>query len=217
MNETKMMIRLEEPVSSSDYLPPDDPLGELTSFELGIRRFCYSQNYAISIDIGGKSKEVFLFPDICLLIERLPQQITALSHGQPIDLEFPESWFSIELEPTNQSVICTVSEYGFAVTSKQFKLNFAAVLGTLSCFASQIVQLAVDGEYISQQEADQFLGKKRPEVKEVNGYQRLDSLTLSRLPSSWALPSPTPMAPNRAVATWSLGAAVLAVPWPCQD
>jgi hypothetical protein len=178
MNETKMNLCLEEPLSSEDYLPPDDPLGELTSFELGIRRFCYYQNRVISIDIGYEGKEVFLFPDICLLIERLPQQIAALSYAQPIELEFPESWFSIELEPTNQSVICTLSEYGRAVTSKQFELNFAQLLGTLSCFTSQIVQLAVDGEYITGEEADQFLGK-RPEV---NGYQRHGSSTVSSRP-----------------------------------
>ena len=125
MNETNIIIRLEEPLSSEDYLPPDDPLGELTSFELGVRRFCYDQNLSISIDIGNQSKKVFLFPDICLLIERLPQKIAALSHGQPIELEFPESWFSIELSPTDESVIGTLSEYGRAIVSRRFELNLA--------------------------------------------------------------------------------------------
>ena len=146
MNETNIIIRLEEPLSSEDYLPPDDPLGELTSFELGVRRFCYDQNLSISIDIGNQSKKVFLFPDICLLIERLPQKIAALSHGQPIELEFPESWFSIELSPTDESVIGTLSEYGRAVVSRRFELNLAQVLHTLRCFSSKIAQLAVDGE-----------------------------------------------------------------------
>lgn len=178
MNEIKMIIRLEEPISSEDYSPPDDPLGELTSFELGIRRFCYDQNHVISIDIGDEDKEVFLFPDICLLIERLPQKIAAFSHHLPIELEFPESWFSIELEPSNQSVICTISEYGRAVSNKQFKLNIAQVLHTLSCFVSQIVQLAVDRAYITRQEAIQFLGK-RPEV---NGFQNNGTLAGSSQP-----------------------------------
>ena len=171
MNETNIIIRLEEPLSSEDYLPPDDPLGELTSFELGVRRFCYDQNLSISIDIGNESKEVFLFPDICLLIEKLPEKIAALSHGQPIKLEFPESWFSIELEPTDESVIGRLREYGGAVVSRPFELNLAQVLHTLTSFSAKIVQLAVDGEYISQEEADQFLAK----TPEVNGFQRMIS------------------------------------------
>lgn len=178
MNKTNIIIRLEEPLSSEDYLPPDDPLGELTSFELGIRRFCYDQNHRISIGIGNESKEVFLFPDICLLIERLPPKIAALSHGQPIELEFPESWFSIELEPTSERLIGTLSEYGRAVTSKRVELNLAQLLHTLNCFSSKIVQLAVDKKYITQEEADEFLGK----TPEVHGFQRHGSFMLSRLP-----------------------------------
>ncbi|HBL11394.1 MAG TPA: hypothetical protein DD379_08305 [Cyanobacteria bacterium UBA11162] len=44
-------------------LPPDDPLGELSDFELGLRRFCYECDRRVVVEIGEIQFTVFFDPD----------------------------------------------------------------------------------------------------------------------------------------------------------
>ncbi|MGL4501423.1 MAG: hypothetical protein ACRCU2_20300, partial [Planktothrix sp.] len=50
-------------------LPPEDPLGELSDFELGLRRFCYEWDHRVIVEIGEIQFTVFFDPDICMLLE----------------------------------------------------------------------------------------------------------------------------------------------------
>ena len=59
--------------------PPEDPLGELSYFEMGIRRFCFERKHKVSIQIGNERIFVFLDPDICMILDRLPQQVSELA------------------------------------------------------------------------------------------------------------------------------------------
>jgi hypothetical protein len=40
--------------------PPEDPLGELSDFELGIRRFCYEYDHKVLVRLGNEEYLVFL-------------------------------------------------------------------------------------------------------------------------------------------------------------
>ena len=70
MNNTqKFEFRIEELCLEKYADPPEDPLGELSEFEMGIRRFCFECNYEVLIQIGDERKRVFFDPDICMLLE----------------------------------------------------------------------------------------------------------------------------------------------------
>ena len=79
-NLHKFKIRLGEPLLEKFADPPEDVLGELSHFEIGIRRFCYESNCPIFIEIGKEQIQVFLDPDISMLLEEdLSTQIAQLS------------------------------------------------------------------------------------------------------------------------------------------
>lgn len=51
-NPQRFDIRLENPFFENHSAPPEDPLGELSDFEMGLRRFCFECNQQVSIKIG---------------------------------------------------------------------------------------------------------------------------------------------------------------------
>lgn len=161
----KIKFNLYKNVSSQHCLPPDDPLNELSPFELGMRRFCYEQNQEVLINIGCESKTVLLFPDMSLILETLPEQLRVLSEGDRIELEFPENWMTLTLSPIENRVIGTVTEYGTSISSQRFELILAQVLDELRDFGQLIVQRAVEMRYITKEDGNEFLGVAREEKR----------------------------------------------------
>ncbi|NJM61714.1 MAG: hypothetical protein HC849_18375 [Oscillatoriales cyanobacterium RU_3_3] len=91
-NYSNFRIYLEEPNGEKYVDPPDDSLGELSHFELGLKLFCFECDRPVSIEIGEEKLKVFLDPDICMLLEdELPQKLSDLSQDKPIQIEFVES------------------------------------------------------------------------------------------------------------------------------
>lgn len=166
-NSAKFDIRLEEPCLENYAASPENPLGELSHFEIGLRRFCFECNRQVSLEIGEERIIVFLDPDICMILEdRLPKQVSELSQGKKIEIEFVESCcLIIELVPCVNQINCTLKEFGYSSTQdftldstkKHFELDKAQVLGVLKRFLDEVMQLAVDGGYITPEEKDEFL------------------------------------------------------------
>src|SRR5262245_21758949 len=150
-------LRLEQPWSSEHFLPPEDPLGELTQFEMGLRRFCFERNQRVALDLGAESKHVFLFPDICLLIDRLPEKISSLRRGNKIELEFPESFMIIEIAPESGKAICVLRKFGNTPESKSLEFELDNVITALDWFVHLVIQLAIDSGYITKEDAEDFL------------------------------------------------------------
>ena len=91
-NSQKFNFQLGERFLENYADPPEDPLGELTHFEMAIRRFCFECDHKVSIEIGDERIQVFLDPDICMILDdNLPEQIRKLSQGKPIEIDFAES------------------------------------------------------------------------------------------------------------------------------
>ncbi|WP_373536558.1 hypothetical protein [Microcoleus sp.] len=139
--------------------PPEDPLGELTHFEMAIRRFCFEYDHTVSIEIGDERIQVFLDPDICMILDdNLPEQIRKLSQGKPIEIDFAESCtLTIKLVPTDDRIICTLSKFGTSGWEKHFEFDRAQVLDALRGFLAEVMQLAVDKGYITAEEKDEFI------------------------------------------------------------
>jgi hypothetical protein len=177
-NYLKFKIRLKEPDLLNDAEPPDDPLGELTHFELGIRRFCFECNHLVVLEIGAEKLEVFLDPDICMILSSgLPEQISQLSQGKKIQIEFCESiCLSLVFQPLKSDRIdCTVKKFGY-ISEKHFtlktsdrlcELNQTQVLTEFKQFLEQLMQMAVDGGYITAEENQAFLMPLRELVPTV--------------------------------------------------
>lgn len=150
-------IRIEEPCLENYSEPPEDPLGELSDFEIGLRRFCFECNHQISIEIGDERKLVFLDPDLCMILYELPEQISKLSEGQKISLDFPESWMIIDLLPTAGKITCTLRKFGYSSEQKNFDLDHTQVLGVLRRFLDEVMEMAIDKGYIRREEKEEFI------------------------------------------------------------
>ncbi len=139
--------------------PPEDPLGELTHFEMAIRRFCFEYDHKVSIEIGEEKIQVFLDPDICMILEdELSEQIKKLSQGKPIEIDFAESCtLTIKLVPTDDRISCTLSKFGTSGWEKHFEFDRTQVLNTLKGFLQEVMQLAVDKGYITLEEKEEFI------------------------------------------------------------
>ncbi|MFM6345217.1 MAG: hypothetical protein ACKPFK_08725, partial [Dolichospermum sp.] len=89
-------IKLRERNLENLAPPPDDPLGELSAFELGIRKFCYEYDSKVLVRVCNEEYFVFLDPDICMILEdNLPKLIRDLEIGKAIELDFVESCWLI--------------------------------------------------------------------------------------------------------------------------
>jgi hypothetical protein len=153
-------IKIGESCSSENYGPPDDPLCELTPLELGLRRFCYDQNHRVLIRIGDQQFDVFLFPDISLLICRLPDKLRDLAHGATTELEFPESMVNLELSPKNGYTACTIHWFGPRKECKQFTLDPHSTIEVLHQFLEGVLSAAISAGYITAEDASGLLTKR---------------------------------------------------------
>ena len=155
----KFKIQLEKPWAWEGLVPPQDVLGELPDFERGLRRLCFECNHRVLIEIGDEKFDVFLDPDIILILDNLPQQILELSRGKRIQIEFPESYREITFMPDDDEIRCTSSQFGQVVRHEHFLLERTQVLEVLGGFLDEIVCLALDGGYINPEQGHQFLAK----------------------------------------------------------
>ena len=167
-NLHQFKIQLGEPLLEKFADPPEDVLGELSHLEIGIRRFCYESDRPILIEIGEEQIQVFLDPDISILLEdNFPTQIAQLSRGETIRLEFVESCcVTIELVPLGNKLNCNLRYFGYSDNSKnfsldgsykQFQLDRQQVLETLTNFLIKIADMATETGYITKPERDDFL------------------------------------------------------------
>ncbi|MEM1170422.1 MAG: hypothetical protein AAGJ08_15410 [Cyanobacteria bacterium P01_H01_bin.35] len=167
-NLQKFKIRWGEPLLEKFVAPPEDVLGELSHFEMGIRRFCYDSDRPIWLEIGKEQIKVFLDPDISMLLEEdLPKQIDQLSKGETIQLEFVDSCcLTIELVPLGNKVNCNLGYFGYADSNnnfsldgsyKQFQLDRKEVLEALTDFVIKIADMATETGYITTEERDDFI------------------------------------------------------------
>ena len=155
----KFKIQLEKPWAWEGLMPPEDTLGELSDLEQGLRRLCFEYNHRVLIEIGDEKFDVFLDPDIILILDNLPKQLIALSRGKKIQIELPESYREIAFIPDGDQIRCTASQFGQVVRHEHFLLEQTQVLEVLGGFLDEIVCLALDGGYISPEQGHQFLAE----------------------------------------------------------
>jgi hypothetical protein len=167
-NYSNFTIHLEEPNGEKYADAPDDTLGELSHFELGLKLFCFECDRLVSIEIGEEKLNVFLDPDICMLLEdELPKKLSELSQGKPINIEFVESvCITLELQPlAKDRISCNLKKFGylspnqFTLKSRNqhFELNKTQVITELKEFVEQLMEMALNGGYITLEEKQEFL------------------------------------------------------------
>ena len=152
-------IKLKERNLENIAPPPDDPLGELSDFELGIRKFCYEYDRQVSVRVSHEEYLVFLDPDICMIIEDdLPKLIAEIEKGQAIELEFAEScWLIIKLVPHGNGIKCYLREFGYSTDEKLVFLNKQQVLDELRGFLIELMDMAVNLGYIKLEDKNDFI------------------------------------------------------------
>ena len=159
MNSSKKInFKLAERFLENYAEPPEDPLGELSHFEIGWRRFCFEFDHKVLIEIGDEKIEAFLDLDISMMIENnFPQEIAKLSQGQKMSIDFPESWFMIRLLPRDDRISCTLRKFGTSCWEKHFEFDRTHVLDVLRGFLQEVMQLAVDKGFITLEEKEEFI------------------------------------------------------------
>ncbi|PSB51097.1 hypothetical protein C7B67_12155 [filamentous cyanobacterium Phorm 6] len=167
-NYSNFTIQLEEPNGEQYADPPEDSLGELSHFELGLKLFCFECDRPVSIEIGEEKLNVFFDPDICMILEdELPEKLSELSQGKPIKIEFVESvCITLELQPLASNLInCNLKRFGylspnqFTLKSRNqhFELNKTQVIAELKEFVEKLMEMALNGGYITPEEKQEFL------------------------------------------------------------
>lgn len=158
-NIEQFKIRLAERNLEKFVDPPDDPLGELSDFELGLRMFCYEYDHKVIVEIGETKFNVFLEPDICMLLEdRFPEQIGDLEQGKIIRLEFAEScYLMIKLVPIGDEIQCYLREFSYSNKVRIVILNKQQVLDELRRFLTELMELAVNLGFISLEDKNEFI------------------------------------------------------------
>ncbi|NEP85125.1 MAG: hypothetical protein F6K39_47760 [Okeania sp. SIO3B3] len=160
MNKIKQFkLRLDHKNIENFTTPPDDPLGELSDFDLGFRKFCYEFNRQVIVEIGQTKFKVFLDPDICILLEdRFTEQIGELEQDKIIGLDFVESyWCRIKFVPVDTQIKCYLKELNYYHQESLIILNKQQVLTELKQFLTELMNLAVNQGYISLQDRDEFI------------------------------------------------------------
>ena len=139
--------------------PPEDPLGELTPFEMGLRNFCFECDRRFFIEVGDRTIQLFFDPDLCMILEDgLPEQIDKLSQGKDIEISIDESdEVIIKLVPVGQKILCTLRYFGSWCEEKTFELDKTQVLIELKRFLHQVMAMAVSEGYITPGDKDEFL------------------------------------------------------------
>jgi hypothetical protein len=153
----KFALQIEEPWIWEGLEPPEDSLGELSDWDMRLRRFCFDYNHKVLMEIGDEKKYVFLDPDIIMILNELPEKIANLSVGHKISIDFPESWMIVELMPVAMEINCTLRKFGNFCEQKHFELDKLQVLGVLRRFLDEVMELAMDKGYIRPEEKDEFL------------------------------------------------------------
>jgi hypothetical protein len=158
-NIEQFKIRLAERNLEKFVDPPDDPLGELSDFELGLRMFCYEYDHKVIVEIGETKFNVFLEPDICMLLEdRFPEQIGELEQGKIIRLEFAESCcLMIKFVPISDEIQCYLREFSYSTEERIVMLNKQQVLDELRRFLTELMELAVNLGFISLEDKNEFI------------------------------------------------------------
>jgi hypothetical protein len=155
----QLKIRLAERNLENFADPPDDPLGELSDWELGLRRFCYQYDHKVTVEVGETRFNVFLDPDICILLKDIsPEQIGDLEQGKIIRLDFAEIYhITIIFTPVEDKVNCLLREFSYSHEAYNYLLNKQQVLDELKLFLTELMELAVNMGYISLEDKEEFI------------------------------------------------------------
>ena len=162
---SKFKIAIEERNFKNYALPPEDPLGELTNFELGWRRFCYDRDRRVLIEIGYLEFSVFFDPDICSLLEDdFPKKIQDLELGKTLRIIFAESYnLNVVLMPIGKKINCQLRKFGDFQYASDFELDKEQVLTVLKVFLEEVTQLAVNTGYLSLEDKEKFIAPAFPD------------------------------------------------------
>ncbi|MBD2693759.1 hypothetical protein [Anabaena catenula] len=169
MNSTqKFSIQLTERCCENWFLPPEDTLGELSHLEMGLRRFCFEHNQKVLLEMGDTKQELFLDPDIILILDELPEKISQLLRNQKIELSFPESSIVIYLEPIDSlNMNFTWKNYGYSVSEQKFLVERYDLITMLKNLLWKIINQAVLTGYITDSEKEEFYNRIASDTRQV--------------------------------------------------
>jgi hypothetical protein len=122
------------------------------------RRFCYEQNRTVRIGVGPESREISLFPDVCLLMEWLPDKLAALEGGHPTTLDFPERQMAIQFVPRGTDVVATIEKFGSDPASTVCTVDLESASQALDGFIKEVMGLAVEAGYLTTTQVRQLVG-----------------------------------------------------------
>jgi len=138
---------------------PEDPLGELTATEFGLRRFCYDLNCHIAIEVEAHRESVPLYPDISMLLDDFPRVIAKVATGEEATLAFPENWFTLEFTPSPAGITCAVLKFRYEGPAISAGTSRKQVLHELVQFYRGIIEQAVALGYVEAPEGQQLLAE----------------------------------------------------------
>lgn len=126
--------------------PPDDPLNELTTQEMNLRRFCHEHDHEVFIKFNNKEVKVYLDPDILMLMEdNFLQNLKEFKQSnKELRIDFVESCdLTIKFIPEGEMVQCTTE----GDIENKYTLDKKEVSIALDMFICSFYKLALDTGY----------------------------------------------------------------------
>ena len=154
---THFALRRGAPITEHYASAPDDPLGELTAVEIGLRRFCFDLNCDVIVEVGAYQATILLYPDISIALDDLPNVISEIAVGEKTLLAFPDSTLDLNFTPSFQGLVCTLSHFGTALWEKSTEVSQEQVLRELKHFYTSIIEQAITLGYIPAVEGQALL------------------------------------------------------------
>jgi hypothetical protein len=155
-------IAIDKPWASWRGAPPEDPLGELTPWQIGIQRYLFENNHRVLLEAAGHIEHVYFTPDVVSHVARFPKNLIDLREGRRTDIDFPESMLVVELTPRGDLVEGVFRKFGYDVWRRPFQAASSEVVESLTSFITTIVDQAVAGGYVTRADADAYLANRNP-------------------------------------------------------
>jgi hypothetical protein len=158
-NKSDFYIKKEESIHDNFYQYPEDELNEFSEFEMGLKRFCFDHNCSISIQIDNEKFDLHLYHDFLDALEdKLCEKVLSLQAGNSGNIMFGD-YLYLSCQPIKElnEIDCKFIMVGTG-KSKIYSLCLSDFLEKLYCFINEILEIAVQENYIHRKDIHEYLG-----------------------------------------------------------
>ena len=136
---------------------------DLSTFELGLVKFCHANDSEVSFFFGEKWILLDLWYDIYELVKHESSfAISALKNKRKMSFDFPKNRWEVSSQKYyDNKVQLKCWAYGGACDEYFIECNVDELINELIQLASNVISLAIKGGYVDRESSNKFLANLR--------------------------------------------------------